>query len=236
MSGVLAFLHYPCFVVAVAAISYWQPHWLEKIRALSMGPASISSRALADPAELLAQVDNRLSIEREQLAKLEEPLVQTENLKESLLNQVSGLEARLRERRIELERYAEFVNRDEGVILTDGRYVPASEVRERAYRKRDEYSRLQRHIGSLRDMVDGIARSGESIALDVKRRTQAIDELQVLRDGREQKSKLLDKLESNTQRDAVAPLSEVENSVESLMDLIDVRLEILSEKLTITTF
>ncbi|QDT78251.1 hypothetical protein Mal35_16830 [Gimesia maris] len=132
--------------------------------------------------QLIATVDKRLAVEKDHIQALKEEQSQMATVERSLRAQVLMYEEEIQRRRIELLRYAELINDDEGIILQDGSYISAESVRSRAEQRRSQFlyleSRTRRIIELTSQLRHSCAETKELMAI----RERNASELKSIRD------------------------------------------------------
>tara|TARA_R110002049_G_scaffold124814_3_gene280365 strand:+ start:10172 stop:10927 length:756 start_codon:yes stop_codon:yes gene_type:complete len=218
-------------ILAVAVTWHLQPDWFRWLPTDGNNSNSPQRTHLRNPQELIVKIDARLTIERKRLKAIEESLKQIQNLRNSLQNQVDSMQNDLADRRLELEKYAELVNDDEGIVLENNEYVSATSVRNRAIERKKQFSEIQRQLDHQLKMVIKVDRSLKISESQLGTRKHEVDELQLLRDGLSEKLTMLSRMKSPTNDDQYADssLASLRTAVESTQDIIDIRLEMLEE-------
>jgi len=221
-----------CVIVAVGTAWQLRPDWFGWIPNGWPRQPPVHRQRIRNPAELIAKIDERLGAERNRISAITESLTRMRNLRNSLNAQVEEKQKVLADRRDELQQYSALVNEGEGLILSSGEYVSATTVRNRAVERRTQFSELDRQLEQESRMAINVSASLESAESQLTNRQREVDQLKHLRDGLAEKTGLLSRLEAAKTQDDLSDssMASLRTAVESMQDVIDIRLEMLDEE------
>lgn len=218
-----------CLVVFVAAAWKMRPDWFSSNSSLL--PPKAPAPPIQNPAELISNIDSRLTIEQQRLSELKQSAARLTNLKDSLDSQIAEMKTVAADRQQELLRYGELVNADEGIILANGEYVSESEVRDRASLRRSEFIAHADRISKASDLSRNAAASLASIQSSISTSQRGIADLKMLRNDLAAKLEMFGRLESqaSVEESQQPTLRDLQRSVERTQDMLDIRLQLLDE-------